>query len=41
MTGVMMQVCDVDSVLSTAKAKGHAIDGSSFLLGGVAFRLTN
>ncbi|MGN6310829.1 MAG: hypothetical protein ACTHNN_14905 [Xanthobacteraceae bacterium] len=41
MTGVVMQVRDVDAVLSAAKAKGHAIDGNSFLLGGVAFRLTD
>jgi hypothetical protein len=41
MTGVMMQVRDVDAVLSAAKARGHAVDGNSILLGGVAFRLAN
>lgn len=41
MTGVMMQVRDVDAVLSAAKTKGHAIEGRSLLLGGVAFRLTD
>jgi hypothetical protein len=39
MTGVMMQVCDVGAVLAAAKAKGHVVDGNSFLLGGVTFRL--
>lgn len=41
MTGVMMQVRDVVAVLAAAKARGHAIDGNSFSLGGVAFRLTD
>jgi hypothetical protein len=41
MTGVTMQVRDVGAVLAAAKAKGHAVDGNSFLLGGVAFRLTD
>ena len=40
MTGVMMQVRDVDAVLSAARTKGYGIDGSSFLLGGVVFHLT-
>jgi len=39
MTGVMMQVRDADAVVSAARSKGHAVDGDSFLLGGVAFRL--
>jgi hypothetical protein len=41
MTGVIMQVCDVNAVLAAARAKGHAVDGNSFLLGGVIFRLTD
>lgn len=41
MTGVMMQVRDVDAVLATAMARGHAVENNAFLLGGVVFRLTS
>ncbi len=41
MTGVIMRVRDIGAVLAAAKAKGYAVNGHSFLLGGVTFRLTN
>ncbi len=41
MTGVMMQVRDVDAVLTTAMVRGHAVENNAFLLGGVVFRLTS
>ncbi len=41
MTGVMMQVRDAAAVLAAASDKGHAVSGNSFLLGGVAFQLTD
>lgn len=39
MSGITMQVSNVDAVLATAKAKGYAVNGNAFLLGGVDFRL--
>ena len=32
---------NLNAVLAAARAKGHAVDGNSFLLGGVIFRLTD
>ena len=39
MSSVVMQVSNVDGVLAAAKAKGYAVDGDAFLLGGVNFKL--
>jgi hypothetical protein len=39
MSGLSFRVADVASVRDAAKAKGHAVSGDSFLLGGVTFRL--
>jgi len=39
MTGVTMQVSNVDAVLAAATARGYAVSGNAFLLGGVDFRL--
>lgn len=39
MSGITMQVSNVDAVLAAAKAKGYAVNGNAFLLGGVDFRL--
>jgi hypothetical protein len=39
MSGLTFRVSDIAKVLAAAKAKGHAVSGDSFLLGGVAFDL--
>jgi hypothetical protein len=39
MSGLTFRVADVASVRDAATAKGHAVSGDSFLLGGVTFRL--
>jgi hypothetical protein len=39
MSGLTFRVADVASVRDAAKAKGHAVSGDSFLLGGVTFHL--
>jgi hypothetical protein len=39
MSGLTFRVADVASMRDAAKAKGHAVSGDSFLLGGVTFRL--
>ena len=39
MSGLTFRVADVAKVLEAAKAKGHAVSGDSFLLGGVTFLL--
>jgi hypothetical protein len=39
MSGLTFRVGDIASVRDAAKAKGHAVSGDSFLLGGVTFRL--
>jgi len=39
MSGLTFKVADVAKVLDAAKAKGHALSGDSFDLGGVTFRL--
>jgi hypothetical protein len=39
MSGLTFRVGDIASVRDAAKAKGHALAGDSFLLGGVTFRL--
>ena len=39
MSGLTFRVGDVARVRDAAKAKGHAVSGDSFLLGGVTFRL--
>jgi hypothetical protein len=39
MSGLTLRVGDVASVLAAARAKGHAVSGDSFDLGGVTFRL--
>ena len=39
MSGLTFQVANVAAVLDAAKAKGHAVSGDSFELGGVTFRL--
>jgi hypothetical protein len=39
MSGLTFRVSDIAKVLAAAKAKGHAVSGDSFLLGGVSFRL--
>jgi hypothetical protein len=40
MSGLTFRVGDVAAVRNAAKAKGHAMSGNSFLLGGVTFHLT-
>ena len=39
MTGLMFQVTDIAMVRDAARAKGYAVAGDSFVLGGVNFRL--
>jgi len=39
MSGLTFRVADVAKVLDAARAKGHAVSGDSFLLGGVTFSL--
>src|SRR5260370_715933 len=39
MSGLTFRVSDIASVRDAAKAKGHAVSGASFLLGGVTFLL--
>jgi hypothetical protein len=39
MSGLTFRVGDVAKVLGAAKAKGHAVSGDAFELGGVTFRL--
>jgi hypothetical protein len=39
MSGLTFRVADVAKVRDVAKAKGHAVSGDSFVLGGVTFRL--
>jgi hypothetical protein len=39
MSGLTLQVSNVATVLEAAKAKGYAINGNSFALGGVDFHL--
>jgi hypothetical protein len=39
MSGLTFRVADVAKVRDAAKARGHAVSGDSFLLGGVTFRL--
>jgi hypothetical protein len=39
MSGLTFRVADVANVCEAARAKGHAVAGNSFLLGGVTFRL--
>jgi hypothetical protein len=40
MSGLTFRVTDVAAVRDAAKARGRAVSGDSFLLGGVTFRLT-
>jgi len=40
MSGLTFKVGNVAKVLDAAKARGHAVTGDSFLLGGVTFHLT-
>ena len=40
MSGLTFRVADVAKVCDAARAKGHAVAGNSFLLGGVTFRLS-
>ena len=39
MSGLTFKVADIARVRDAAKAKGHAVSGDSFMLGGVTFRL--
>jgi len=39
MSGLSFRVGDIASVRDAAKARGYAVSGNSFLLGGVTFRL--
>ena len=39
MSGLTFKVSDIAKVRDAAKAKGHAVSGDSFVLGGVTFRL--
>jgi hypothetical protein len=39
MSGLTFRVGDIASVRDAAKARGYALSGDSFLLGGVTFRL--
>jgi hypothetical protein len=39
MSGLTFRVTDIAKVRDAAKAKGHAVSGDSFALGGVTFRL--
>jgi hypothetical protein len=39
MSGLTFRVVDVAAVREAAKARGYAVSGDSFLLGGVTFRL--
>ncbi len=39
MSGLTFKVGDVANVRDAAKAKGHAVSGDSFDLGGVTFHL--
>jgi len=39
MSALEFRVTDVARVLHAARAKGHAVAGNEFLLGGVTFRL--
>ncbi|MGZ5876665.1 MAG: hypothetical protein ACXWKP_31790 [Bradyrhizobium sp.] len=39
MSGLTFRVSEIAKVRDAAKAKGHAVSGDSFLLGGVAFNL--
>ena len=39
MSGLTFRVGDVAKVLDAAKARGHAVSGDSFELGGVTFHL--
>jgi hypothetical protein len=39
MSGLTFRVSDVAKVRDAAKAKGHAVNRDSFLLGGVNFQL--
>ncbi|MEY9592954.1 hypothetical protein ABIA06_005245 [Bradyrhizobium yuanmingense] len=40
MSALEFRVTDVAQVLHTAKAKGLAVEGNEFLLGGVTFRVS-
>jgi hypothetical protein len=40
MSGLTFRVGDIAAVRDAAKAKGHAVSGDSFSLGGVTFHLT-
>ena len=40
MSGLSFKVADIAKVRDTAQARGHAVSGNEFLLGGVKFRLT-
>ena len=39
LSGLTFRVGDIGEVLAAAQAKGHAVSGDSFALGGVTFRL--
>jgi hypothetical protein len=39
MSGLTFEVADIVRVRNAARAKGRAVAGDSFLLGGVTFRL--
>ena len=39
MSGLMFRVGDVRAVRDAAKAKGYAVSGNEFFLGGVVFHL--
>ena len=39
MSGLTFRVGDIAAVRNAAKARGHAVSGDSFLLGGVTFHL--
>jgi hypothetical protein len=39
MSGLTFRVADIGKVRDAAKAKGHAVSGDTFVLGGVTFRL--
>ena len=40
MSGLTFRVADIAAVRDAAKAKGHAVSGDTFVLGGVTFHLT-
>jgi cystathionine beta-lyase/cystathionine gamma-synthase len=39
MSGLTFRVADIARVRDAARARGHAVSGDSFVLGGVTFRL--